>query len=100
MDNLLLRYLRQKAGLSPEQVAAAASMDVPVYTSLETGELLISVQHSEILGKMFNMAPEVLYASSLQLEMIRTAREVNQRQNITIEMLTALVRQIRPAKNR
>lgn len=98
MDNLLLRYLRQRAGLSLEQVASVISVDVSAYTSMETGELLISLQHSEILGKMFNMAPEVLHSSSLQLEMIRMAREVNQRQNLTIEMLTALVRQLRPVK--
>jgi DNA-binding XRE family transcriptional regulator len=100
MENLLLRYIRQKACYSPEQAAVAAGIDQSTYLAIERGELPLSTCHAETLGQIFDMDPKVLHAASLQLEMLRTNDELLKRQNYTIEILTALVKLLRPSKGK
>jgi DNA-binding XRE family transcriptional regulator len=100
MENLLLRYIRQKAFYSPEQAAMAAGIDESTYLAIERGELPLPMCHAETLGQIFDMDAQVLHATSLQLEMLRMNEELLKRQNYTIEILTALVKLLRPSKGK
>lgn len=100
MENLLLRYIRQKAFYSPEQAAMAAGLDPSTYIGIERGELPLPMCHAETLGKIFDIDPKVLYAVSHQVEMLRMNGELLKRQNYTIEILTTLVKLLRPIKGK
>lgn len=100
MQNLLLRHIRQKAYYSPEQTALAIGIELSTYLAIENGELVLSMAHSEHLGGLFDIDPEVLHASSLQLEMLNIAQELKHRRNWMIEMLIELVRLVRPGRKK
>jgi transcriptional regulator with XRE-family HTH domain len=98
VNNLLLRHLRQKAHFTEEKTAEVLGIDLAAFQAIEKGVMPLSREHAEELSNLFDMDPEVLYASSLQLEMVQVSQELIKRQNFYIEMLTALVNHLRPPK--
>lgn len=75
VENLLLRYLRLKAHLTPEKATDVLGIDLSVYQAIQHGEQLLTRRYAYLLGKYFDIGPGVLHATSLHLEILRRSHE-------------------------
>jgi DNA-binding XRE family transcriptional regulator len=76
MQNILLRHCRETSKLKPAAVAASIGVAITRYRSVERASELIKWEEAVALGKLFNIKPAYIYQYSLQLENLKTCKEL------------------------
>jgi len=87
MSNIVLKHCKEIKGYSNPKIANALGVTVKQYAEIESGELIMTREQSETLGKLFDIKPEYVFTAALQLDSLLVRREVIKIQKRKIDQL-------------
>ncbi len=76
MENILMRFCRETNRYTVKTVATKLGISVDDYIGIETGEILLTEEQANILGKLYNARTSYFNDEAIQLDLLRTKIEI------------------------
>lgn len=93
----MLLFCRETFQCSPDTIATYLGISISEYQEIETGQMLLTEQQADQLGKLFNVKGYYIYEAALQLDLLLVKDEMVKIQKGKISQLKDQLQELQKA---